>query len=132
MEIYSSSRKSRRWWMRLFYYFLDASIVNSYIIHREISQKNKQKSLSPLMFRSILVDELIGSFCQRTVLSHTGIHPKKQSSRFEGPHMPTEIKNRHRCARCSIKNIEKRSSVVCRKCDVGLCINCFTPFHESK
>ncbi|XP_054920597.1 piggyBac transposable element-derived protein 4-like [Dermacentor andersoni] len=33
-EYYTVSRKSRKWWMRLFYFILDCALVNSYVLYR--------------------------------------------------------------------------------------------------
>lgn len=33
LQCYNISKKSRRWWIKLLYYFIDTAIVNSYIIH---------------------------------------------------------------------------------------------------
>ena len=34
-KTYSCSRKSRKWWLRLFYFLLDASVTNAYILYKE-------------------------------------------------------------------------------------------------
>ncbi|KAG8279462.1 hypothetical protein J6590_104970 [Homalodisca vitripennis] len=36
-----------------------------------------------------------------------------------------------RCAHCSTKDKEKRSDMVCPTCNVPLCKDCFTPFHQN-
>lgn len=33
LERYNIAWKSRRWWLKLFYHFCDATIVNAYIMH---------------------------------------------------------------------------------------------------
>lgn len=65
---YNISWKSRRWWLKLFYYCLDAAIVNSFILYQNCWKNSNQtsKHLSQLHFRSLLADELIGNFCSRT------------------------------------------------------------------
>lgn len=35
MANYSISQKSRRWWLKLFYYMIDTAIVNSFILYKE-------------------------------------------------------------------------------------------------
>lgn len=65
---YNNSWTSRRWWMKLFYYFLDASIVNTYALIKSVAKSAvpKSKPLSHLKFRSrLLADELNGAFCIR-------------------------------------------------------------------
>jgi hypothetical protein len=34
-KTYSTSRKSKKWWYRLFYFILDTAVVNFYIIYKE-------------------------------------------------------------------------------------------------
>jgi hypothetical protein len=37
-KTYSCSRKSRKWWLRLFYFLLDAAVTNAYILYKESNQ----------------------------------------------------------------------------------------------
>jgi hypothetical protein len=39
--LYEVNRKSRKWWHRIFWYFLDVTVVNAFIIYRE--QTNDMK-----------------------------------------------------------------------------------------
>lgn len=39
-NLYQIDRKSHKWWHRLFFHFLDATIVNSYIIYNMLPEKN--------------------------------------------------------------------------------------------
>lgn len=36
-----------------------------------------------------------------------------------------------RCAYCSTKTNQKRSNLICQKCDKALCKECFGPYHDS-
>ena len=38
-KTYSSSCKSRKWWLWLFYFLLDATVTNVYILYKESAQK---------------------------------------------------------------------------------------------
>lgn len=65
LAVYNISWKSRRWWLKIFYYMLGCCIVNSYIYYKE-DQKNKTvKYKSQLNFRSKLANELINNFSSR-------------------------------------------------------------------
>lgn len=145
MQVYSISWKSRRWWMKIFYYLLDASIVNSYILYKETIKivSTKEKPMSQLSFRSVLADELIGSFCSKTNKSSDISPVVFNKSKFAktklfgetkihltnvGVHVPVKGTMR-RCAHCSTKSKPKRSSLVCKSCQVALCRDCFAPFH---
>lgn len=65
MANYSISQKSRRWWLKLFYYMIDTAIVNSFILYKESCNTMKKKYISQLEFRSRLTDELISNFSSR-------------------------------------------------------------------
>ena len=47
-SIYEVDRKSKKWWPRIFWYFVDISVVNAYIIFKNRSQG---KSISLKLFR---------------------------------------------------------------------------------
>lgn len=36
-----------------------------------------------------------------------------------------------RCAHCNTPKRQKRSKIICAKCNVALCKNCFLPYHNS-
>ena len=47
-----------------------------------------------------------------------------------GNHMPIKEKTRRRCIKCKcMKKKEKRASYFCQRCNVSLCMDCFTPYH---
>lgn len=64
---YSISWKSRHWWVKIFYYLVDASIVNSYVLYKETLRKknSSSKPLTALQFRSELANALTGTFNER-------------------------------------------------------------------
>ncbi|CAH1974500.1 unnamed protein product [Acanthoscelides obtectus] len=97
-ENYSTSWKSRRWWIKFFYYLLDASIVNSYVLYKKtLKSKNPSaKPLTALQFRSELANELIGTFTQRKKAG-----PEKTETQSNiGSHLATKGTYR-RCVLCS-------------------------------
>lgn len=138
MSPYSISQKSRKWWIKLFYYMVDTAIVNSYILYKESCNKNKKKYITHLEFRSRLTDELIGNFsCRKKCTSspHEQRSKKKQklsiNHNFTGvDHMPKFIDKYRRCKMCSTKAKEKRSNMICSTCEITLCKQCFEPYHK--
>nr|CAI5857468.1 unnamed protein product [Callosobruchus analis] len=145
IERYSVVRKSRRWWMKIFFYFIDVAICNSFVIYKSSVTANGKKPISHLVFRSILVNELIGTFSSKQKKGYQpmkGFAKKKRSvgvlnvrntKRLSnvGIHLPEVIKTYRRCALCSTKRQEKRSNVLCSACNVALCKGCFADFHKS-
>lgn len=144
-SFYNISWKSRRWWVKIFYYLLDASVVNSYILYKVTNDLHDPKAskFTHLQFRSALANQLIGDYTSR---KQPGIKPKLINRKLNkkngkvmvtdfykiqnlGDHQPIKGTCR-RCAYCSTKIKPKRSSILCKKCDVALCLNCFEPFHK--
>lgn len=143
---YNVAWKSRRWWLKLFYYFVDATIVNSYILYKsDFAQRHPHnKPKSHLIFRSILANQLIGNFSFRKKTGTWLVVGKNKMKKVDGravgventirlinvgDHLPTHTTSR-RCARCSTGKKPKRSNVECTKCKVALCIPCFSLFHN--
>lgn len=145
MSYYNISQKSRKWWIKLFYYFLETSIVNSFILYTLECKKRCITADSHLKFRSKLVNALISNFSSRT---RRGFAPGRSYGRKRndpdgrrtiintvrlcnvGAHLPKKIAKYRRCAHCSTKSKEKRSNTECSSCKVALCVQCFEPFHS--
>ena len=59
---YEITRKSKKWWHRLLWRFIDVTFVNSFIIFNLL---NPNKDFKLKNFRLSVLDELIGINCQR-------------------------------------------------------------------
>ncbi|XP_018561258.1 piggyBac transposable element-derived protein 4-like [Anoplophora glabripennis] len=59
VSLYKVNRKSRKWWHRLFWHFLDLSLVNAYIIFRDRLQNNRSLNLKD--FRLAVAIGLVGA-----------------------------------------------------------------------
>jgi len=133
MAAYTISQKSRRWWIKLFYYFIDTAIVNSYILYKESCNKAKKKYVSQLDYRSMLTDSLVNNFScrKKTTISpqEKGIGKKFKPSVVE--HVPKYIQSYRRCKLCSMRKKEKRSNMMCSTCDVVLCKDFYGPYHKT-
>jgi len=147
VSAYNISWKSRKWWIKIFYYCIDAMIVNAYILYKTTYQTvhPRKKCLTHLKFRSLLANELVGSFYAR---QKKGPTPQKGRGRKRnhpdgratlpnatrlanvGEHLPLKG-TRRRCAYCSTSKEQRRSNIQCMKCNVALCLECFAPFHKS-
>ena len=147
LSLYGIGWKSRRWWLRIFYYFVDCSIINAFIVYEENCKLQKKKYwMNHLEFRSQLAFELIGNYVSRKKSGYSpgNSHARKRKAPIDrttvvntvrftevGSHLP-EVGTRRRCAHCSTKTIQKRSTLCCKTCNVALCKECFLPFHNSK
>lgn len=125
MASYNISWKSRRWWIKVWFYLIEAAIVNSYIIYKDSWRKAHPVGTKPmtyLVFRSKLADELIGNSKTYPVQEHEhGDHRLIKSAK----------KNLRRCRYCSTASKPKRSVYECISCNVAQCVESFVPFHNN-
>ncbi|KAJ8365839.1 hypothetical protein SKAU_G00146700 [Synaphobranchus kaupii] len=58
IKYYNVNRKSMRWYMKLFFHFVDIAVVNSHIIHKELALEKGQKPMTQKVFRETLCLQL--------------------------------------------------------------------------
>ena len=112
-----SSRKSKRWYMRLFWYGVEVSIVNSFTIWKETNGPELLK-----FFRLDLADEMIQKYCGR---KEPGQRRTDLDERYVRRHFP--IYHANTSNYCKAK-CGTRPSYVCDKCKVFLCLDCFKKY----
>lgn len=147
IELYCTDHKSRKWYMRIFYWTIDVSIVNAWLLYkRHCKATDTRKPLSLLSFR-MHVAEALGlrnankqkrQSCSEDEASpnQNAKHPRMQKPvddvRYDGvQHWPIIGKKRQRRRSCS----KGFSFHYCSKCNVHLCLipsrNCFMAFHTN-
>lgn len=146
---YNVGRRSRKWWKRIFYFLLDVAITNAYILHKTNSRVHNV--MTQKEFRISLSRELVDNttFRKRSFKSMPNYVSKKkkveesverqkkifgvpEEVRFErvNEHWPEETDGYKRCRYCSTKVHNKRSKIICDRCQVALCVTpCFKLFH---
>jgi hypothetical protein len=132
IRTYSTSRRSKKWWLRLFYYCLDTAVVNSYILYQH---SGKPTHLPYLQYVEQLALDLIGTTSQVT-RSRQSVPKRKKGRRSHprpvaGEHWPKKIAQQQRCRYCLPRGKKRvRTLYICEGCDVPLCIeNCFKFYH---
>ena len=60
--LYSVSRKSKKWWLKIFYFILDAAVVNAFNLYAAV---HPDQSPRLLQFRAQLFPGLVHGFCSR-------------------------------------------------------------------
>lgn len=120
-NLYSCSRKSMKWWFRLFYFCLDIAIVNSHILYgldyRHVDQKR---------FRILLFSHLMSFYNARRIL----LAPRSPITLLRSSdHHADRAAEPRQCRLCVGR---KRTRTVCRECGVHLCRqHCFSTWHSS-
>lgn len=143
---YGLSRKSKKWWHRIFFGLIERALCNSFIAFNKITGA-KMKSL---LFRRMVAQSLITRGrpprVGRPLSSATqqGASKKRKSLSYSvssairkenlGVHWPIYDKKRGRCEVCAQDKQEARPHIKCTACEAYLCLNdkknCFAKFHE--
>lgn len=136
-QVYDRDRKSVKWWHRLFFWFVDMTIVNYFVIFKETNSTD----ISFFDFKRDVARGLL-------ILGRNDIAraPKRHHTEYSVPrsvrlvnvgvHMPVfDESKRLRCEVCSMKKIQSRPASKCQQCNVHLCCNasknCFLEFHST-
>jgi len=131
---YTCSRKSKaRWYMRLFWFFFDISIQNSYILFCESPNHDVPQTssghvkYSHLDYRKDLAKQLIGDYTCRKQIGR----PRKKPRAESHVHYPKKFENVRECVYCSNRRESGRvrTNLGCETCDLHMCIDCFKPYH---
>ncbi|XP_058806429.1 piggyBac transposable element-derived protein 4-like [Phymastichus coffea] len=141
ISVYKIDRKSKKWWFRIFWHFLDLTISNAYILYRE---KHIKPTLNLKKFRLNLVEQMVGHKIP-TAKGRKRKYDHSEDFRYQKPqvslekrrnqaaHMPVSIQSAKRCVYCSIRKDQRRIKWKCMTCDVPLCLlqdrNCFQNHH---
>jgi hypothetical protein len=135
VRTYSVSRQSKKWWFRLFYYFLDTALANSFILynhssnHLQLSELEYLKQLSYALISTFSQDEKIQPRRKRK-----GREVLSLPRRVAGNHWPVLTTKQQRCQYCARPGSKTpRSQYSCEACKVHLCIDkCFKHYHTRR
>lgn len=136
---YSFIRKCRKWWRKLFFWLLETTVVNSYIIYKT----TVSHPLSHLEYRRRVIEALatrhITNAPPRTRQGRPRKRPievtKGDPNRLNGRlHIIAKLQNPHECVVCSrpAQKQRHRSLYYCKTCPSNptLCVSpCFETYH---
>ena len=130
---YSCSRRSKKWWHRLFYFLVDITMVNGYLLHQ--SNPNSPK-MAMKDFVLELASELLAAHSSREKKGRRSAEAAP-SRQFNESHFPSHLKKPLQCVVCSKSATRKRTSYGCSSCNaedpVPLCVvPCYRIFHTKK
>ena len=136
---YNCRTKSRKFYKYIFYFLLDVSITNAFILWKNFGSAT---GMTLKEFRLRLAEQLIGDYCSRRRAGRGGgaIRPLPLM------HFPLKVQDdttgaskRGRCARChQTRHKRTDSSWFCRECNVWLChsgvpeTDCFFLWHKNR
>lgn len=155
--MFTTEQQTSRTWMPLFYYLLDTAICNAYILSKHYRKSklsyNPKKRIrgTHRAFREALIDDLLLQYKVGPTRIYT---PSRHlpTSRLDRPiELHEKVKTSYcgRCQFCRFRKdlLEKRlgiiggvgklkdvrqTRVMCKHCNMYLCLNCFPLFHDFK
>ncbi|XP_063603058.1 piggyBac transposable element-derived protein 4-like [Penaeus indicus] len=126
-QSYPATKKTIKWYKKVFFYMLDMTTVNALAVHRALGGR-----FSQYKFRTELVRELLqhggrpGSFRRNPPQNQPEEDPQQA-------HMPvdTPFRRWRRCAFCWRNNRRRKETrVMCSSCGISLCATpCFQAHH---
>ena len=129
---YSMSRRTFKWTTKLFFHFLDLTVLNNWILLSSYGAKYTHRDFRLLLVRNLIEEagksqdcptpRLVGRPCAgaENVLRLDSRHNK---------HWPVKS-TKVRCRQCSSRGQRRSTQYKCAKCDVGLCVvPCFAEYH---
>ncbi|XP_071957265.1 piggyBac transposable element-derived protein 4-like [Antedon mediterranea] len=135
---YAVNRKSRRWYMRLFWHSFDTSISNAFILHKE-TRPAAERHISQIQFRYKLAEELIGGYSSRRRIGRPQIaHPIRVAPSHQHTlvDLRPEFPRKRRCSVCLQNKTRHETFYGCARCNnTPLCNhvgrNCFEIHHRN-
>ena len=125
-------RSKVRFYLWVFFDFLDISVVNSKTVYFKIQSTTAMSSMD---FWFSLTRSRIGIFSNRRRAIPTSRPLKRSNGEIAAvvDHLPQFAATRARCVYCSLIKLENHTFIRCRKCHIPLCLqkegNCFYEHH---
>jgi hypothetical protein len=114
--------RGKKWYWPFVTHFIDMSVSNAWVLHSMCGG-----GLSQLQFRRQLVLTYIGRNKASQIVRQPRVHQPPQDMRFDG--MNHCILKRDQQRQCQHGSCSARPRTYCTKCNITLCVDCFTPYH---
>jgi len=128
-------KKMTKWYLKLFKRLLNSTVLNSFVIYRQVTGRNVEQLSYRIQLVKGLFTKYVGPAEMRSL-------PGRQASDNTVPQLTErhflrkvapkteKSKPQSRCVVCSKHGKKKASMYCCQICDVGLCLeDCFEPYH---
>ena len=129
VSCYRTSLRGNKWWFPVFTWLVDVSAQNAWLLGRAAGAVDCGSFLD---FRRHVVNYYLGHYgapAKGPGRKPAGA-PGEDSLRFDRiDHLVMRNKNNSR-RRCAYECCGSRTVYSCKKCDRGLCPECFVPYHQ--
>lgn len=131
-KTYGYDRKSRRYWLRLFYQFFDYAVNNAYLIYVHNCRRCSVSAVELMLFRLDLANLMVNRSCTRRLRVRNCASVQSESVCHLVKVEEVGLA-RGRCSQClEVKRKPVRfTSFACSTCCVRLCrTTCFAEYHK--
>ncbi len=127
VETYFSSIQGKKWYWSLFINAFETALIAAWKLSTKFAP---DQALELLEFRRNITIAYLGLCVPRnTPGRRLGVHQKSADYlKLQSDHFLVKNPNGKQ-RRCQLKNCTKKPVTICQKCDLGLCVECFLPFH---
>lgn len=134
---YGSSTKAFKWWKYIYWFLVDVSMINAYVLYTEAPGGPRTKLLSHLEFHIKVAKALIGNFSSRKRRSVMMKEPPPAKKEHHEATKIGSLRGKRNCYVCSEAGIltpggkKVQSTFECKICQVAVCKGvCFATFHH--
>ena len=139
---YAISKKSIKWWKKVFSWLLELCVINSMCLFFEKNPESGRKRNNHKRYQEMLIHKLVLPLLHKgnnnEPLTNMGC-PSQANKRsrinvqydihLRGRHYVTKKHPRRKCAICRYKRTNKRILNYCEKCQKHICEDSFQAFH---
>jgi hypothetical protein len=125
MSYYSIDRRRYKWWQILFFYILDCSVVNAWIIHREYQQGRGISDPGQKQFRLRLISALTRPI---QGITRNPVPRRDDGVVLMNQHWP--VPQHQRSTTGCVCGCKRRPSYRCIACNAPLAIECWVTYHS--
>lgn len=126
---YQFMRRSKKWYRKIFFWLLEVSIVNSYLLHSAVQRKADRKQFTHKKFRKQLIEKLVEPKIMKENLSQSH---RTDPTLPKGMHFMERAKKGKRCVSCYKKGLRRETIYFCSSCANKPFLHpdkCFEMFH---
>ncbi|XP_015907361.3 piggyBac transposable element-derived protein 3-like [Parasteatoda tepidariorum] len=130
METYCSSIQGKKWYWSLFINAFETSLLAAWKLSKLFVP---EQSLELLEFRRHITVAYLGLSVPRNNVGRSLGAQQRNPDYLKLQTDHTLIRNPDgKQRRCQLKNCTGKPTTVCQKCNLGLCVECFLPFHVNQ
>ena len=131
ISCYSIDRKSKRNWIRIFIYFLEASLSNAFICYKDLNVTNMNYAEFLSSISTSFVDNNRNSRKRRGRPISVSARKQTEVQKVLKQNIPSAVQlsahmpvagSKGRCRYCSTRSSLVFSSIKCNRCNISLCV----------